>query len=144
MHDLAYNADIIRMTCFISVLDIPIIALIASENLFSSLRRVLKASPESLHASLGPGRHCVWPEQLFPSTVAAKQSMRTFFAGVNKRGNGALGSRLKWVMRQVCIEASNESFAGNFGFYEEKKDEEEDKKERLAETGKKNKKRKEG
>lgn len=33
-------------------------------------------------------------------------------------------------MRQVCTEASNESFAGNFGFYEEKKDEEEDKKER--------------
>lgn len=26
-------------------------------------------------------------------------------------------------MRQVCIEASNESFAGNFGFYEQKKDE---------------------
>lgn len=51
------------------------------------------------------------------------------FAGVNKRGNGALGSRLKWVMKQVCTEASNESFAGNFGFYEEKKDEEEDKKE---------------
>lgn len=42
-------------------------------------------------------------------------------------------------MRQVCIEASNESFAGNFGFYEEKKDEGEDKKERLAES-KKNKK----
>lgn len=31
-------------------------------------------------------------------------------------------------MRQVCIEASNESFAGNFGFYEQKKDEGEDKK----------------
>lgn len=31
-------------------------------------------------------------------------------------------------MRQVCTEASNESFAGNFGFYEEKKDEGEDKK----------------
>lgn len=44
-------------------------------------------------------------------------------------------------MRQVCIEASNESFAGNFGFYEEKKDEEEDKKERLAETGKKKERR---
>ena len=27
-------------------------------------------------------------------------------------------------MRQVCTEASNESFAGNTGFYEEKKDEE--------------------
>lgn len=27
-------------------------------------------------------------------------------------------------MRQVCTEASNESFAGNSGFYEEKKDEE--------------------
>lgn len=26
-------------------------------------------------------------------------------------------------MRQVCIEASNESFAGNFGFYEQKNDE---------------------
>lgn len=32
-------------------------------------------------------------------------------------------------MRQVCTEASNESFAGNSGFYEEKKDEEGDKKE---------------
>lgn len=32
-------------------------------------------------------------------------------------------------MRQVCTEASNESFAGNSGFYKEKKDEEEDKKE---------------
>lgn len=29
-------------------------------------------------------------------------------------------------MRQVCTEASNESFAGNSGFYEEKKDEERD------------------
>lgn len=95
VHDLSYSADIILMTCFILVIDITIIALIASEKLFSRLRRVLKATPESLHVSLGPGRHCVWPEQLFPSTVAAKQSMRTFFAGVNKRGNGALGSRLK-------------------------------------------------
>ncbi len=41
-------------------------------------------------------------------------------------------------MRQVCTEASNESFAGNLGFYEEKKDEEEDKKRgRPAESTKK-------
>lgn len=40
----------------------------------------------------------------------------TLWAGVNKRQNGALGSRLKWAMRQVCAEASNESFAGNFRF----------------------------
>lgn len=32
-------------------------------------------------------------------------------------------------MRQVCAEASNESFTGNVGFYEQKTDEEEDKKE---------------
>lgn len=38
------------------------------------------------------------------------------WAGVNKRPNGALGSRVKWAMRQVCAEASNESFAGNFRF----------------------------
>lgn len=31
-------------------------------------------------------------------------------------------------MRQVCTEASNESFTGNAGFYEQKTDEEEDKK----------------
>lgn len=42
-------------------------------------------------------------------------------------------------MRQVCIEASNESFAGNSGFYEQKKDEEEDKKERLVERKKRTK-----
>lgn len=47
---------------------------------------------------------------------------------VNKWGNGALGSWLKWVMRQVCAEASNESLTGNAGFYEEMKDEGEDKK----------------
>lgn len=38
------------------------------------------------------------------------------WVGVNKRQNGAFGSRLKWAMRQVCAEASNESFAGNLRF----------------------------
>lgn len=33
-------------------------------------------------------------------------------------------------MKQVCTEASNESFAGNVGFYEEEKDEGRDEKRR--------------
>ena len=36
------------------------------------------------------------------------------------------------MMRQVCTEASNESFTGNAGVYEEKKDEGQDKKEAAA------------
>lgn len=63
------------------------------------------------------------------SPLRQRSKAGALFAGVNKRGNGALGSRLKWVMRQVCAEASNESFTGNVGFYEQKTDEEEDKKE---------------
>lgn len=48
--------------------------------------------------------------------LGQRRRASALWAGVNKRRNGALGNRLKWAMRQVCAEASNESFAGNFRF----------------------------